>query len=185
MKRMCAVLFGALPAVCLAQSGAISHEWEVREALTQLVSATKRLQPILDQIQAKDWIARGAPSTYVDQTQAIKNEINYLERTVGDIKKDPQRVSKTLEAYLRVQSIDAMLRSLSEGIRRYQNPAVADLLLGVMSENSEQVQKLRDYMVELVEAKEAEFKIADAEAQRCRAKLMNQPVKVPVKGPQK
>ena len=177
MKRTCAVLLCVFPAVCLAQSGAISHEWDIREALTQLVTATKRLQPILDQVQSKDWVARGAPSAYVDQVSATKNEIDYLDRTVAELKKDPQRVGKTLEAYLRLQSIDAMVRSLGEGIRRYQNPAVADLLLGVMSENSDQVQKLREYLVELVEAKEAEFKIADSEAQRCRASLMSQPPK--------
>lgn len=185
MKRTFAVLVCAFQAVCFAQTGAISNEWDVREALTQVVAATKRLQPILDQVQPKDWVARGAPSAYVDQIQQAKNEIGYLEGTVAEIKKDPQRVGKTLEAYLRLQSIDAMLRSLGEGIRRYQNPAVADLLLGIMSESSDQVQKLRDYLVELVESKEAEFKIADAEAQRCRSSLMNQAPKLPVKRPTK
>lgn len=175
----------ALPVLCLAQAEGISPEWDVREALSQLLAATKRLEPVLAQVQPKDWVARGAPSAYVDQMQAIRNEIGYLDRTVAEVKKDPQKMTKTLEAYLRLQSIDAMLQSLGEGIRRYQNPAVADLLSGIMSENSEQAVKLRDYLVELVSAKELELKMADEEAQRCRGILVNRPAKPAVKGQKK
>jgi len=35
---------------------------------------------------------------------------------------------------------------------------------------------LREYLVELVAAKEAELRIVDQEAQRCRAALIRQPV---------
>ncbi|MCW5982937.1 MAG: hypothetical protein KIT09_32910 [Bryobacteraceae bacterium] len=185
MKRawVFSVILCSSPALSAAQSGGLPPEWDVREALKQLQAATKRLQPVLDQVQPKDWIARGAAAAYVDQMQAVRNEIGYLDRTVGEMSKNPQSMTKALEAYLRLQSIDAMLRSLGEGIRRYQNPAVADLLSGIMSENSEQTQKLREYLVELVAAKEVELKIADDEAQRCRGMLVNRPPKPPVKGP--
>jgi hypothetical protein len=176
------VLFCAFAIVCPGQESGVALDWDVREALSKLVEATKRLTPILDQVHPKEWIARGATPTYADQMQAIQNEIGYLEQTVAEVKKDPQRMTKTLEAYLRLQSIDVMVRSLSEGIRRYQNPAVADLLSGVMTENSDQTARLRDYLVELVAAKETELKIADDEAQRCRGMLVNRPAKPAVKG---
>jgi hypothetical protein len=68
-----------------------------------------------------------------------------------------------------------------EGVRNYQNPAVGDLLLGVAAENSENRDKLRQYITDLALTKEQEFEVADKEAQRCRGMLSKQtPPKPPV-----
>jgi len=81
-----------------------------------------------------------------------------------------------------------MMVSFIEGVRRHQNPAVANLLEEIMNENSDNSQKLRDYLVELATLKETEFKVADQEAQRCRSELVRQPPAAsdaPSKGPRR
>ena len=163
------------PSFCAAQPAGVPPEWDVRETLSALTAQTKRLQPILEQVNPREWLDKGAPEAYVDQWTALRNEIGYLERTAGEMSGQPDRITLTLEAFLRLQSVEEMMQSMMEGVRRYQNPALADLLQGVMNENADNSQKLRQYLVELVAMKEAEFKIADQEAQRCRAELISRP----------
>ena len=74
-----------------------------------------------------------------------------------------------------MQSVDALLRSIASGIRKYQNPAVADLLQSLIADTSADREKLRQYLVDLVAEREQQFKIMDQEAQRCRALLSRQP----------
>ena len=61
-----------------------------------------------------------------------------------------------------------------ESIRKYQNPAVGELVQGIMYENSGDRDRLREYVRELATEKEQEFQIADKEAQRCRGTLMRE-----------
>jgi|YNPMSStandDraft_1061717.scaffolds.fasta_scaffold05064_6 hypothetical protein len=158
-----------------AQSGGLRPEWDIRQSLAVLIADSKRLQPMLGEVNPKEWMAKGAPEAYVAQWQALRDEIGYLERTATELAKRPERLSLALETYLRLQAIEAMMRSFTEGIRRYNNPAVADLLLGVMDENAASAARLREYLVELAANLEAELQILDKEAQRCRADLINRP----------
>jgi hypothetical protein len=64
-----------------------------------------------------------------------------------------------------------MLRSISEGTRRYQNAALADLLDSAVASNSGAEANLKSYMRELAVQREAEMEIAHEEAQRCRSDL--------------
>jgi hypothetical protein len=64
---------------------------------------------------------------------------------------------------------------LVDGVRRYQNPAVGDLLVSVVSANSANRDQLRQYITDLAQTKEEEFQVVDREAQRCRGTLMRQP----------
>ena len=164
-----------VPAFCAAQPGGVSPEWDIRETLAALTAETKRLEPALEQVNPRQWLAKGAPEAYIDQWKAVRNEIGYLQRTAGEMSKRPDRITLALETFLRLQSVEAMMQSLMEGVRRYQNPALADLLQSFMNENAGNGQKLRDYLVELVASKEAEFEIVDREAQRCRAELISRP----------
>ena len=71
-----------------------------------------------------------------------------------------------------MQTVDSMMQSVIAGVRRYQNPAVADLLQGAMNEMMPYHQALQGYLVQLVGVKETELRIADEEAQRCRSELI-------------
>ncbi len=68
-----------------------------------------------------------------------------------------------------------MLRSVAAGVRKYQNPAIADLLQSLIAGTTADRDKLREYIVELAADREQQFKVVDAEAQRCRATLARQP----------
>lgn len=156
---------------------------ELRQTLGALVAHVNRLKPILDQVKPQDWLAQGAPSTYVEQWKSVQAEAGFVVRNADELSRDPERMTKTLELYLRLESIETMVDSLAGGIRRYQNPAVADLLEGMLAESNPYSGKLRNYLMELTATKEAELGVMDAEAQRCRSMLIKSSAPKPV--PQK
>ena len=80
-------------------------------------------------------------------------------------------MTAVLDTFFRMESVDAMLRSVVAGIRKYQNPAVAELLAGLIADTSTDRDKLRQYLVDLAADREQQFRVMDQEAQRCRSAL--------------
>ena len=142
--------------------------------LQNLKARAQRLKPVLDQIQPETWVARGAPAEYATTWKTTETELGYLMQLTDSLSKQPDRLPLALDTYFRIESMDVMLGSLVEGIRKYQNPAVGELVQGIMYENSTDRDRLRDYVRELATEKEQEFQIADKEAQRCRGTLMRE-----------
>src|SRR5271170_2555442 len=153
---------------------AVSAEWDITQTLDSLSAQANRLKPILDQLTPQQWVAKGAPQAYVTQWQSAQNELGYLTSSVKALQKQSDRLTLALDAYFRLQSVEARLNSLVDGVRNYQNPAVGDLLMGVLGENASNRDKLRQYITDLAANKEQEFQIADKEAQRCRGVLNRQ-----------
>jgi hypothetical protein len=156
------------------QPSGVRQEWEVRQDLADLVQQTGRLKPLLDAVKPAEWVAKGAPDSYTAQWDSIVAESDYLTRSAGELAADPERLSLALETYLRLESLDAQLDSLNEGIRKYQNPALADLVRSAMTDGAPARSKLRQYLVQLAELKEGQLRVADKEAQRCRTILLQQ-----------
>jgi hypothetical protein len=152
----------------------VSAEWDVSPTLDALSAQARRLKPILDQLTPQEWVAKGAPDTYVLQWKRAQDELGYLVDSAKAVEKQPERLTLALDTYFRLQSLEARLNSLVEGVRNYQNPAVGDLLMGVLAENSANRDKLRQYITDLAATKEQEFQIVDKEAQRCRGVLTQQ-----------
>jgi hypothetical protein len=96
-------------------------------------------------------------------------------RASAALSRQPDKLTVALETYFRLQSVESQVTSLVEGVRRYQNPAVGDLIVSVMGANSANRDQLRQYITDLAQTREQEFQIADKEAQRCRGMLMRQP----------
>ncbi len=162
-----------------AQNTGLTPAWSARESIASLSAQTQRLSPVLSGLRVAEWIEKGAPDAYRAQMKSAQDEIGYLARTLEALARQPDRMTLTLEAYLRLQAIEAMVHSLGEGARRYQNPALADALQGVLSESATGRDRLRQYLVELTSAKEEELRIADAEAQRCRGNLLRRQAGTP------
>lgn len=162
------------PLLC-AQSGGVSTEWDVRTLLDKLVTQTAHLRSVLGQVKTDGMVANGAPQAYISQWNSAQTEMKNLLLSVENLNKQPERLPLALDAYFRMQSMEATLGSVFEGIRRYQNPAIADLLQGVVNENSTNRDRLRQYIQELALQKEQEFQLADKEAQRCRTNLLQSP----------
>ncbi|MCS7314576.1 MAG: hypothetical protein RMI94_12200 [Bryobacterales bacterium] len=170
---LCACAAVATLAACRAQTG-LPPEWEVRKQIDALTGSLARLKPALDQVRAEEWIARGAPEAYVSQARTLRTELGYLERSAEILRQRPDRLTAVLDTFFRLDRFQALLVSLEEGVRRYQNPALADLLRSVFAEGAPSREDLRQYLLDLAAAKEQELEVADREAQRCRDLLIRQ-----------
>ncbi len=143
----------------------------MRALVQSLQTQAQRLRPLLDRIKPESWLSRGAPAAYVQQLRSSQAELRYTMQSSDAFAKQPERLPLALDTYFRMQSMDTVLGSLIEGIRKYQNPGDAALVQGVINENSGNRDRLREYIRELANEKEKEFEIADREAQRCRGAL--------------
>jgi hypothetical protein len=158
----------------LGQSASLPPEWELRKDLASVADGTSRLRPLLDAVKPEQWVQNGAPDAYLTQWKSVVAESDYLARSAKELAAEPEKLSLALETYLRLQSLDALLNSLNEGVRKYQNPALADLIQGAMSDSAAGRDKLREYVVQLAALKEEQLRVADQEAQRCRGMLLRQ-----------
>jgi hypothetical protein len=76
-----------------------------------------------------------------------------------------------------MQGLETMVATLSEGVRKYQAPAVAQTLVAVAAENGANRDRLQSYIVNLAAERERDLQIMDREAQRCRSMLAAPPSK--------
>ncbi|MEQ1886124.1 MAG: hypothetical protein ABL967_13755 [Bryobacteraceae bacterium] len=171
------LLFSFLQGTAVAQG--VSAPWDVAQVATSLASQAERLKPILDQLLPEQWQTKGAPATYVAQLKSAKDELGYLTDVAAKFKQQPERLPLALDTYFRLQSVEMQVNTLLDGVRRYQNAAVGDLLVSVMAANAENRDQLRQYISDLAQTKEDEFRVVDQEAQRCRGMLTRQPAPRP------
>ena len=164
-----------------AQSAGVPPEWETRKLLDSLVNNAKKLEPLVSQINPSDWKEKGAPDTYQAQWKSVRTAIEGLQYASGRLSKEPTRLSYALETLFRLDGLNTFLGSLASGVRRYQNPALADLLLGIADENSANHESLKQYALDLAASKEGELKVMESEAQRCLAIVVKQPPAIPAR----
>lgn len=141
------------------------------------------LGPLLERLDAGVWVERGAPPVYRDQLKSAQDQFGYVVGTAKRLLQQPDSLSVALETGLRSQSLEFAVLSVAEVVRRYQNPAIAELITSQLGESAAQREKLRQYIVALAAAKEQELAVADREAQRCRDILSRQPAPPPPKTP--
>jgi hypothetical protein len=171
----------AMPVLTRAQG--VSAPWDVSQAAKDLSAQAERLKPLLDQLNPQQWQSKGAPATYVAQLHNAQEELGFMVRAAADLSRQPEKLTVALETYFRLQSVESQVTSLVDGVRRYQNPAVGDLLISVIGANSANRDQLRQYITDLAQTREQEFQIVDKEAQRCRGVLLRQPAARPAPKP--
>jgi hypothetical protein len=152
----------------------VASEWDARKLIDALSTQAQHLKPVIDQVQPADWASKGASETYVAQWNTAQAQLKYLISVSEAFSRQPERLPLGLEAYFRMQAVESTLGSLTEGVRKYQNPALASIMQSVIAENSTNRDRLRKYLQDLATQKEEEFQVADREAQRCRAALLKQ-----------
>jgi ABC-type transporter Mla subunit MlaD len=158
-----------------ANDKGVASEWDIRKLLDSLSQQAEHLKPVIDQVQPVNWQSQGASETYVSQWNAVQAQLKYLLASTDAFSRQPERLPLGLDAYFRMQALESSLGSLVEGVRKYQNPALASVMQSVVAENSTNRDRLRQYLQDLAMQKEQEFEVADREAQRCRAALLQQP----------
>jgi hypothetical protein len=174
MRILCLLLFAASSLSAQAPSGGVTSVWDIRTMLASLEARTKQLLPLLDQLKPADWVVNGAPQAYAAQWTTAKTELGYLLGAAQTMSKDPEKLPAALDTLFRMQALDSTLGSVIEGTRKYQNPAIADLVQAVANENDQNRDRLKQYVLDLASDKEHELQVMDAEAQRCRASISNQ-----------
>jgi hypothetical protein len=169
MRNLLPLLFVSFIAHGQAPQQGVAPQWDITQTIGALSAQADRLKPILDQLTPQEWVKNGAPQAYVSQWQNARQELSYMANAAKALEREPDKLTLSLETYFRLQGMETYLNSLVDGVRKYQNPAVGDLLVGVLGENSANRDKLRQYITDLASQKEQEFAVVDKEAQRCRS----------------
>lgn len=165
---------GLTAAVVSAQAVGVPPEWETRKLLDGLVNNARKLEPLVKEINPAAWKEQGAPDAYQAQWRSVQTAIAGLQASSTLLAKEPTRLSLALDTLFRLDGLNVYLGSLATGVRRYQNPALADLLLGVADENAANRESLRQYAIDLAATKEGELKVMETEAQRCLSIIVKQ-----------
>jgi len=175
----------ALPlALLLAQAG-IVPEWQARRDIPRLPEQVKKLLPLLAQLDPQAWVSKGASPTYADQWKSAQKEVEYLEQSSARLAEQPDKLTFALDVFFRLQAIETRMGSLVEAIRKYQNPALADLLQSIAGENLTVKAGLQQYIAEVAEQRETEWRVMESEAQRCRSQIAAPPKAAPAPRPAK
>ena len=169
------VLFSIAVGAVVAQPAATIEEWDARRDLPALPDKIKKILPVLQQLNPHEWVAKGASDAYVQQWKSVQDEVGYLQTNVETLAKQPDRLTVALDVLFRLQAIDTRLGNLIEGIRKYQNPALADMVQWLAGQNGAVRVGLQQYIQEVATQREAEWKVMESEAQRCRAQQITAP----------
>jgi hypothetical protein len=161
----------AAQSAAASEPAGIETPWEIAPVLQEIGAHATRLQPELDKIDVKSWLAKGAPDTYAAQLQSSKDQARAIAGEAVALSRDPEKLSVSLQLFFRIQGLEAMLGSLEDGLRRYQSPAAAQQLAALEAENGANRDRLQSYIVSLAAQQEQEYKVMDREAQRCRGIL--------------
>ena len=174
-----AVLIAGVPQSLPAQQGFSQQTAAPDERMAALFRSiaqhSDRLLPLLEQVRAKDWVAKGAPGTYALQLASAQQQIKAIDSDMEALAQHPERMQDSMKALFRVQSFHRSLDPLMGGLRKYQNPALADLIQSVAVADQEDLGKLQEHILELANQREQEYLVVDHEAQRCRGVISREP----------
>ncbi len=152
--------------------------WDARQIVSQVEQNDEKLKPLLERINPQQWTdKKGAPSGYILQLQTAQQQLNDVAYTTRVLEQKIDSLSAALDVYFRMEALEVTARSLDEGAQHYADRATADQLTQLIAANFTSRERFRDYIKDLAASTEQNFKIADQEAQRCRAALNAQPTR--------
>lgn len=176
------LLRSLVPAVLLlacaqaqAQDQGTAEPWDIRAVLTEISAHAGRLVPLLDKVDPASWSDQGAPEGYQKQWKSARDQAQALSSEAAAMVRNPDKLSEALKVFFRMQALEFTINSLSDGVRKYQNPALGDLVESTAAENGANRERFQQFIVELAAIREQEYEVMDHEAQRCRALLSRQP----------
>lgn len=149
--------------------------WQVEELADNLVKNTATAKRIIAELRPREWIQDGAPEVYVEQHQTLMDELEQVRLSAIALRREPESLTDTVGTFLWLDRAGILMTSVTGGVRRYYNEAVANLLDSVRSRNGESTATLKAYMLQLATHVEASMEIAHREAQRCRAEIIAEP----------
>jgi hypothetical protein len=154
----------------------LESPWDLRNILAALVKDNEQLQSLIAQLNPQQWCdQKGAPSTYVLQWTTAQRQVKDVVVASRLLSQNTESLSQALDTYFRLEALETSARSLEEGARKYEDRASADKLGELIGRNFSNRERFRGYIRDLASSKEQDFKIADAEAQRCRGMISKEP----------
>jgi len=160
-----------LPLPAFAQQASVLTEYDAVQLFNAVADQTAKLAPMIEQINTAEWVAKGAAPTYTQLRDGAVAQNKAIVNAMHGLVQHPTKLSECLSALFRIQSMEMELISLDTGLRKYQNPALADLIGSLLAEGNRNRDRFRQYVVDLTGHKEQQFDVADKEAQRCRESL--------------
>ena len=149
--------------------------WDVRTIIDGVIKDNELFQPVLDGIHPQDWVSKGGSPVYIQQLQQARQQVRDVVNTSKLLSQKTEQLSLALDDYFRLEALDSTARSLEEGVRRYADRASDDKLSQLIAHNFNAREQFRDYLANLAASQEQSFKVADAEAQRCRGTISREP----------
>ena len=180
---LCAVVAYAQTPSATGSTG-LEPAWDIAVIVQEIGANAAALGPALDKVDAKGWMAKGAPDAYAQQLDSSKQQARAIADGASALAKNPEKLSASLELFFRMESLETMLGSIEDGIRKYQGAALAQSLAALYAEGGANRQRFRQYIVNLATQREQQFEVMDREAQRCRA-TFNAPPPPPKTGRKK
>ena len=154
-----------------AQDASVLTEYDAAQLFNTVADQTQKLAPMIEQINTAEWIAKGAAPTYGQLREGALAQNKAIVQGMRELSQHPGKLSECMTQLFRIQSMEMELISLDPGLRKYQNPALADLISSILAEGHRNRDRFRQYVVDLTSHKEEQFDVADKEAQRCRESI--------------
>jgi hypothetical protein len=155
----------------LAQPTTVMTEYDAVQLINAVADQTEKLAPMIEQIHTAEWVAKGAAPTYTQLATGALAQNKAIVRALRELVQHPAKLSDCMTALFRIQSMEMELISLDPGLRKYQNPALADLIGSILAEGHRNRDRFQQYVVDLTANREQQFEVADKEAQRCRESI--------------
>ncbi len=166
------------PAAAQTPAASIAGDQPMVVLYGRLAEQTARLLPMLAQVKTEEWVAKGASETYAQQATSVTVQLKAVQQDMTSLQQHPDALQDGMKALFRVQAIHRTLDSVLTGLRRYQNPALADLIMSIAAEDAPDLQKLEEHLLEVAVQKDTEYAVVEREAQRCRGMIVREPAPV-------
>lgn len=165
-----------VPAAGAVPSLGLESPEEARAIVNTSLTEIDALKPVLASLHPDIWYQqKGAPSTYVVQWQTAQREVDYVDTVGRQFLRQVESLPVALDLYYRMEALEATVRSVNEGAQRYGEPATSGKLAAFVGKSFDRRQRFRDYIRDLATNLEQNYKVADDEAQRCRAIISREP----------
>ena len=149
--------------------------WQVEELAQSIAKNVDTAGKVVRELRPREWVQDGAPEAYIEQHATLMKEMEQVKLSAMALGREPESLTYAVDTYLWLDRVETLLTSVTGGVRRYYNSAVADLLDSVRNRNSDGIATIKAYMRQLAVHVEETMKVAHREAQRCREEIILRP----------
>ena len=155
------------------QTAGVAPAWDTGTLFSRLQQDSAKLEPLLKQVKPNEW--KSAPGAYGKALEQLVEQNRAAATRAQSLAKTPDKLADSIELMRALHGVDTLLATLVEGVRQYQNPALAELISGVAAEGSPAREAFAARVLDIASEREQQYQLVDHEAQRCREMLSKSP----------